>query len=93
MDSLILCMGDHISLNKLALWRSNQEGRWENAVNIIYMDYCFFQQQEACCVGIEVAIKPTDHLITAYRSHGFTYTRGISPKEIMAELTGKTFFV
>ncbi|GCC32903.1 pyruvate dehydrogenase E1 subunit alpha 1b isoform X1 [Chiloscyllium punctatum] len=45
--------------------------------------------QEACCVGIEAAIKPTDHLITAYRSHGYTYTRGISVKEILAELTGR----
>ncbi|XP_038658435.1 pyruvate dehydrogenase E1 component subunit alpha, mitochondrial-like isoform X1 [Scyliorhinus canicula] len=45
--------------------------------------------QEACCVGIEVAINPTDHLITAYRSHGYSYTRGVSVKQIMAELTGR----
>ncbi|XP_032888609.1 pyruvate dehydrogenase E1 component subunit alpha, somatic form, mitochondrial [Amblyraja radiata] len=56
----------------------------------IIRGFChLYDGQEACCVGIEVAIKPTDHLITAYRSHGFTYTRGVSPKEIMAELTGR----
>lgn len=47
--------------------------------------------QEACAVGIEAGITPTDHLITAYRSHGYTYTRGVSVKEIMAELTGEDF--
>jgi len=29
-----------------------------------------------------------DHVITAYRAHGYTYTRGVPVKEIMAELTG-----
>ncbi|XP_070773150.1 pyruvate dehydrogenase E1 component subunit alpha, somatic form, mitochondrial-like isoform X2 [Enoplosus armatus] len=45
--------------------------------------------QEACAVGIEAAINLTDHLITAYRTHGFTYTRGGSLKEIMSELAGR----
>ncbi|XP_072504463.1 pyruvate dehydrogenase E1 component subunit alpha, mitochondrial-like [Notamacropus eugenii] len=45
--------------------------------------------QEACCVGIEAAIKPSDHVITAYRAHGFTYARGLSAREILAELTGR----
>lgn len=46
--------------------------------------------QEACAAGIEAAITPTDHLITAYRAHGYTLTRGVSIKEILAELTGET---
>lgn len=46
-------------------------------------------QQEACAVGIEAAINPSDHLITAYRAHGYTYTRGVTIKEILAELTGE----
>lgn len=45
--------------------------------------------QEACAAGIEAAINPTDHLITAYRAHGYTFTRGVPIKEILAELTGK----
>lgn len=47
-------------------------------------------QQEACAAGIEAAINPSDHLITAYRAHGYTYTRGVPIKEILAELTGET---
>lgn len=39
-------------------------------------------------MGIEAAIKPTDHVITAYRAHGFTFTRGVPVREILAELTG-----
>lgn len=49
----------------------------------------FYLLQEACCVGLEAAINRTDHLITAYRAHAFAYTRGVSVREILAELTGK----
>ncbi|XP_068187592.1 pyruvate dehydrogenase E1 component subunit alpha, somatic form, mitochondrial-like [Antennarius striatus] len=45
--------------------------------------------QEACAVGIEAIINLTDHLITAYRTHGFAYTRGGTPREIIAELAGR----
>ncbi|KAJ1070590.1 hypothetical protein K5549_003569 [Capra hircus] len=41
--------------------------------------------QEACCAGIN----PADHLITVYPAHGFTFTRGLSVREILAELTGR----
>lgn len=39
-------------------------------------------------MGIEAGINLTDHLITAYRAHGYTLTRGGTVREIMAELTG-----
>lgn len=45
--------------------------------------------QEACCTGMEAAISKEDHLITAYRCHAWTYTRGASIKAILAELTGQ----
>lgn len=48
-----------------------------------------FVFQEACAAGIEAAINRSDHLITAYRAHGYTYTRGVPIKEILAELTGE----
>ncbi|XP_055291082.1 pyruvate dehydrogenase E1 component subunit alpha, testis-specific form, mitochondrial [Moschus berezovskii] len=45
--------------------------------------------QEACCVGLEAAINPTDHVITSYRAHGLSYTRGLTVQSILAELTGR----
>ncbi|XP_069341591.1 pyruvate dehydrogenase E1 component subunit alpha, testis-specific form, mitochondrial isoform X1 [Eulemur rufifrons] len=45
--------------------------------------------QEACCVGLEAGIAPSDHVITSYRAHGVSYTRGLSVRSILAELTGR----
>ncbi|RKP19788.1 Dehydrogenase, E1 component [Rozella allomycis CSF55] len=42
--------------------------------------------QEAVPVGMEAAITSDDKIITAYRCHGFTYTRGGSVFSILAEL-------
>ncbi|CAF92612.1 unnamed protein product, partial [Tetraodon nigroviridis] len=57
----------------------------------IIRGFChLYDGQEACAAGIEAAITPSDHLITAYRAHGYTFTRGVSVKEILAELTGET---
>ncbi|XP_063811800.1 pyruvate dehydrogenase E1 component subunit alpha, somatic form, mitochondrial isoform X2 [Pseudophryne corroboree] len=56
----------------------------------IIRGFChLYDGQEACCVGLEASINLTDHLITAYRAHGYTYTRGVSVKEILSELTGR----
>ena len=40
-------------------------------------------------VGLESGLTPGDDLITAYRCHGYTHTRGVSVKEIIAELAGE----
>lgn len=45
--------------------------------------------QEAVAVGIEHAISKEDKLITAYRSHGFTYMRGGTIRSIVGELLGR----
>jgi len=45
--------------------------------------------QEAIAAGIESALTLKDSIITAYRDHGFAYTRGSTIREIYAELMGK----
>lgn len=45
--------------------------------------------QEAISSGIESAITRNDYVITAYRCHGNALVRGVTPREIMAELYGK----
>ena len=40
-------------------------------------------------MGMEAAITKEDPVITAYRCHGWTYTRGVPVKNILAELTGE----
>ncbi|MGE5601755.1 MAG: pyruvate dehydrogenase (acetyl-transferring) E1 component subunit alpha [Nitrososphaerales archaeon] len=45
--------------------------------------------QEAIAVGACQALRDTDHLLTAYRDHGWAIARGLDPKAVMAELLGK----
>jgi len=46
--------------------------------------------QEAVSTGLISARKPGDRVITAYRDHGVAINVGISAREIMAELLGKS---
>ena len=45
--------------------------------------------QEAVVVGMQMAIKEGDQVITAYRDHGHMLVCGMDPKGVMAELTGR----
>ena len=45
--------------------------------------------QEAVVVGMQLALRQGDQVITGYRDHGHMLAYGIDPKVIMAELTGR----
>jgi pyruvate dehydrogenase E1 component alpha subunit len=45
--------------------------------------------QEAVVVGLQMAAKPGDQVITTYRDHGHMLATGMEPKGVMAELTGR----
>jgi pyruvate dehydrogenase E1 component alpha subunit len=46
--------------------------------------------QEAVVVGILSSIKSEDTVVTSYRDHGHIIARGVDPKQVMAELTGRS---
>src|SRR6187401_286597 len=45
--------------------------------------------QEAIVVGMQMALKQGDQVITGYRDHGHMLACGMDPKGVMAELTGR----
>ncbi|UXI22044.1 hypothetical protein NH340_JMT07987 [Sarcoptes scabiei] len=69
--------------------------RLEAAANGLYKEkairgFChLYTGQEAIAVGMENAITKKDAVITAYRAHGWTWTRGVSSQGVLAELTGR----
>ncbi len=46
--------------------------------------------EEAVGVGAINALEPRDHIFSHYRDHGYALARGSSPREVMAELFGKS---
>lgn len=45
--------------------------------------------QEAVSTGTMALLRPDDYVITAYRDHGLALARGMTPREVMAELFGR----
>ena len=45
--------------------------------------------QEAVVIGMQLTLKPGDPVITSYRDHGHMLACGMSPRGVMAELTGR----
>src|SRR5512138_3981454 len=45
--------------------------------------------QEAVVVGMQMALKKGDQVITGYRDHGHMLACGMDAKGVMAELTGR----
>ncbi|GAA3731379.1 pyruvate dehydrogenase E1 component alpha subunit [Spinactinospora alkalitolerans] len=53
--------------------------------------YCHLNLgEEATVVGLMTALKERDYLFTNYREHGYAIGKGISPREVMAELYGRS---
>ena len=73
-----------MAADKVCEWPGNEAN-----YNHSLCEASFLLPQEACAVGMEAAITKEDPVITAYRCHGWTYTRGIPVKNILAELTGE----
>ena len=48
-----------------------------------------YSGHEAVGVGALAALRPDDHVITAYRDHGIALARGVDAKPLMAEMMGK----
>ena len=46
--------------------------------------------QEAVVVGVLMTINKNDSVVTTYRDHGHMIARGLEPKKIMSELTGRS---
>ncbi len=45
--------------------------------------------QEALCVGVQKCLRPSDYMISGYRSHTQAIAKGIPGKQVFAELFGK----
>jgi len=69
--------------------------RFEEAVNRAYTKgkfagFCHLHiGQEAVCVGVQRCLRPTDYVMSGYRSHTQAIAKGITPEAVMAELFGK----
>lgn len=59
----------------------------EKVITGVYMH--LYSGHEATGVGALAALKPTDHVMTAYRDHGIALAKGVDAKPIMAEMLGK----
>ncbi len=46
--------------------------------------------QEAVTVGLQMASEPGDQVVATHRDHGHMLACGVAPREIMAELTGRS---
>ncbi len=69
--------------------------RFEERVGLAYTKqkfsgFCHLHiGQEGLAVGVQYALRPTDYMISGYRSHTQAIGKGISPSAVMAELFGK----
>jgi pyruvate dehydrogenase E1 component alpha subunit len=48
------------------------------------------QGQEAVAVGLAAALRPTDQVCCTYRGHGHALALGLTPREVLGEIAGRT---
>ena len=46
--------------------------------------------QEAIAAAMGAVLKPTDYLVSSHRGHGHVLAKGVPPRQLMAELFGRT---
>mgnify|MGYP000408223191 FL=1 len=46
--------------------------------------------EEACAVGVCSALNADDYIASTHRGHGHVIAKGVNPREMMAELYGKS---
>eukprot|EP00842_Homolaphlyctis_polyrhiza_P000837 jgi/Hompol1/1754/HPOL_000010-RA len=90
-DSTTLTRDDSLSLFRTMTAIRRLETACDQAYKSkLIRGFCHLSNgQEAIAAGMEAAITKDDSIITAYRCHGFTMTRGGTPTEIIAELMGR----
>lgn len=70
--------------------------RMEAGANTLYKEkvvrgFCHLSSgQEAVAVGMEAMLRKDDHVITAYRVHGWSLVRGATVRQVLSELTGRS---
>lgn len=90
-DSAILTRDEALNYYEkmLTIRRMEQEASKLYKEKVIRGFCHLYSGQEACCVGMDATLLPDDSVITAYRAHGWTYIKGRTVHQILAELTGR----
>ena len=91
MSDIVECKTNLISLYKKMLLIRRFEEKAGQLYGMGHIGgFChLYIGQEAVVVGLEHSSKDGDQSITSYRDHGHMLAKGMSPKKVMCELTGK----
>jgi pyruvate dehydrogenase E1 component subunit alpha len=81
----------HVMLYQMLLGRRFEEKAAEAYAVGKIGGFChLYIGQEAVAVGAFAALRPDDYVITAYREHVQALVKGMTPREVMAELYGRS---
>lgn len=75
----------------MVLMRRFEEKAWQLYSTGKIFGFChLYIGQEAVMAGVNDVKRSVDSVITAYRAHGAALLSGMTPQEVMAELTGRS---